>query len=302
MFRLLSKESNIFSIPVYIGVLLLIVIAFNFLEFNTLDLISALITFAGVALGYFCFNAIALNYQSHLPLFLYTAFIFALYPGDLDIGIAVSLFTNAIILLLLTNVDMVIRKNSYLLVGSLLALNFVFLPTTWPMSIFVVMHIIGTSDRVGLHFFRLFFGMLLIAITYFSIAYFFHLNSWDPAYFPFAPLKISPNLENYMWLIPIALLIIYAVFDHFRNFNLKSPVSKFKYSFLLVFTLAQLITIVLYMGRNYEYLLLIALPASIMISRTLRFLPKYWIKELGLWILLFCLFIFKLTNYFNINI
>lgn len=302
MFRLLSKESNIFSIPVYIGVLLLIVIAFNFLDFNTLDLISALITFAGVALGYFCFNAIALNYQSHLPLFLYTAFIFALYPGDLDIGIAVSLFTNAIILLLLTNVDMAIRKNSYLLVGSLLALNFVFLPTTWPMSIFVVMHIIGTSDRIGLHFFRLFFGMLLIAITYFSIAYYFHLNSWDPAYFPFAQLEISPNLENYIWLLPVSLYIIYAVIDHFRHFNLKSPVSKFKYSFLLVFMLAQLITILLYMGNNYEYLLLIALPASIIISRMLRFLPKYWIKELGLWVLLFCLFIFKLTNYFNINI
>ena len=106
MFRLLSKESNIFSVPVYIGVLLLIVIGFNFLDYSRLDVISAIITFAGVALGYFCFNAIALNYQTHLPLFLYTAFIFAFYPGDLDIGIAVALFTNSIILLLLTNTEM----------------------------------------------------------------------------------------------------------------------------------------------------------------------------------------------------
>ena len=69
MFRLLSKESNIFSVPVYIGVLLLIVISFNILDFNTLDVISAVVTIAGVALGYFCFNAIGLTYQSHLPLF-----------------------------------------------------------------------------------------------------------------------------------------------------------------------------------------------------------------------------------------
>ena len=85
MFRLLSKESNIFSIPVYIGFLLFIVILFNILNFNTYEAIIAGITFVGIALGYFCFNAIQLNYQTHLPLFLYTFFIFGLYNGNLDI-------------------------------------------------------------------------------------------------------------------------------------------------------------------------------------------------------------------------
>ena len=59
--------------------------------------------------------------------------------------------------------------------------------------------------------------------------------------------------------------------------------SKFKYAFLLVFSIAQLITIVLYMGKNYEYLLLLAFPSSIILSRMLRFLPKYWMREVGLW-------------------
>ena len=298
MFRLLSKESNIFSVPVYIGVLLLIVIGFNFLDYSRLDVISAIITFAGVALGYFCFNAITLNYQTHLPLFLYTAFIFAFYPGDLDIGIAVALFTNSIILLLLTNTEMSVRKNSYILVGAILAINFIFLPTTWPMAIFVIFHIIGTSDRIGLHIFRLFFGAFLIAISYFGIVYFLDYNSWNPAYFPFRNLKPSTDLQNLAWLIPVALMLIHAVMDHFRNFNKKSPTSKFKYAFLLVFSIAQLITIVLYMGKNYEYLLLLALPSSIILSRMLRFLPKYWMRELGLWTIILCLVIFKLTNFF----
>ena len=298
MFRLLSKESNIFSVPVYIGVLLLIVIGFNFLDYSRLDVISAIITFAGVALGYFCFNAIALNYQTHLPLFLYTAFIFAFYPGDLDIGIAVALFTNSSILLLLTNTEMSVRKNSYILVGAILAINFIFLPTTWPMAIFVIFHIIGTSDRIGLHIFRLFFGAFLIAISYFGIVYFLDYNSWNPAYFPFRNLKPSTDLQNLAWLIPVALMLIHAVMDHFRNFNKKSPTSKFKYAFLLVFSIAQLITIVLYMGKNYEYLLLLALPSSIILSRMLRFLPKYWMRELGLWTIILCLVIFKLTNFF----
>lgn len=302
MFRLLSKESNIFSIPVYIGFLLLIVIVFNFLNINDLDFLSAVFTFLGVSLGYFCFNTIALNYQTHLPLFLYTAFVFALYPGDLDVGISVALFTNSIILLLLTNLDLVFRKNAYILVGAILALNFIFLPTTWPMAIFVIFHIIGTSDRVGLHVFRLFFGISLLVLSYFGVAYFLGMNSWNPDYFPFAHFSPSKNLIDLVWLIPVVLLLIHAVADHFKNFNQKSPNSKFKYTFLLVFSLAQLITIFLYMGKNYEYLLLLALPASIIISRMLRFLPKYWMKELGLWVLIFSLLLFKLANYFNFTI
>lgn len=296
MFRLLSKESNIFSIPIYIVILLLIVIGFNFLDFNSLDIISAVITFAGVALGYFCFNAISLNYQTHLPLFLYTVFIFALYPGDLDIGIAVSLFTNSIIILLLTDNDLAVRRNSIILVGAILALNFIFLPTTWPMSIFVILHIIGTSDRVGLHIFKLFFGMSLVAISYFSIAYFLGMNSWNDVYFPFYSFEVSKNNEKLLWLSPIALLLIHSVFDHFRNFNKKSPTSKFKYTFLLIYSFAQLATIFLYMGNVYEYLLLLALPASIILSRMLKFLPKYWMKEAGLWIIIICLMIFKVIN------
>ena len=296
MFRLLSKESNIFSIPIYIVILLLIVIGFNFLDFNSLDIISAVITFAGVALGYFCFNAISLKYQTHLPLFLYTVFIFALYPGDLDIGIAVSLFTNSIIILLLTDNDLAVRRNSIILVGAILALNFIFLPTTWPMSIFVILHLIGTSDRVGLHIFKLFFGMSLVAISYFSIAYFLGMNSWNDVYFPFYSFEGSKNNEKLLWLSPIALLLIHSVFDHFRNFNKKSPTSKFKYTFLLIYLFAQLATIFFYMGNVYEYLLLLALPASIILSRMLRFLPKYWMKEAGLWIIIICLMIFKVIN------
>ena len=299
MFRLLSKESNIFSVPVYIGILLLIVISFNFLDFNTLELVSAAITFAGVALGYFCFNAIALNYQTHLPLFLYTALVFALYPGDLDIGIAVSLFTNSIIILLLTSDNISVRNYSYILVGSILALNFIFLPTTWPMFIFVIFHIIGTSQRVGLHTFRLFFGILLVALSYLGLAYFLNMNSWNPAYFPFNGFKTQNQFDNLLLLLPVAILLIHSVTDHFKHFNKKSPNSRFKYTFLLVFSLAQLITIVLYMGNNYEYLILLALPTSIIISRMLRFSKKYWKQEIGLWLIIFSLLAFKLSTYFN---
>ena len=300
MFKLLSKESNIFSIPVYIGFLLLIVITFNLLNFNTYEAIIAGITFLGIALGYFCFHSIALNYQTHLPLFLYTFFISGLYPGHLDIGIAVSLLTNSFLLLLLTSTNEDIRKRSYVLVGSIVALNFIFLPTTWPMAVFVIIHVIATSERIGLNIFRFLLGIILIVLSYFSVMFFFGFTSWNIDYFPFGKLKPAEDYKELIPLVPVMLMLIYAIYDHFRNYNKKSPISRYKYTFLLVFSVAQLITIVLYMNKSYEYLLLLAFPLTIIISRMLRFLPKYWMQEVSLWLIIFSLSGFKAGTYFNL--
>mgnify|MGYP003574942497 CR=1 FL=1 len=300
MFRLLSKESNIFSIPVYIGFLLLVVIIFNILNFNTYESIIDGITFLGIALAYFCFNTIALNYHTHLPLFLYSVFIFGLYPGTLDIGIAVALLTNSFLLLLLTSTDEDLRKKSYVLVGSILALNFIFLPTTWPMIFFVLIHLIVTSQRIALNIFRFILGMSLIAISYFSVMIFLQFNDWNLDYIPFGKIKLITDYSELFPLIPILLMLIYAIYDHFRHYNKKSPVSRYKYTFVLVFSLAQLITIILYMNDDYEYLLLLAFPATIILSRMLKFLPKYWMQEIGFWIIIFSLIIYKAGTHFNL--
>ncbi|WP_292008806.1 DUF6427 family protein, partial [Chryseobacterium sp.] len=295
-----SKESNIFSIPVYIGFLLLIVIIFNILNFNTYEAIIAGITFIGIALGYFCFNSIALNYQTHLPLFLYTFFVFGLYPGNLDIGIAVALLTNSFLLLLLTSTDEDIRKKSYVLVGAIVALNFIFLPTTWPMAIFVIVHVIATSERISLNIFRFLLGIILIAFSYFSVMFFFRFTTWNTDYFPFGKMTLVTDYSGLYPLIPIALMLIYAVYDHFKNYNKKSPTSRYKYTFLLVFFVAQLTTIILYMNKSYEYLLLLAFPSSIILSRMLRFLPKFWMKEVNLWLIILSLITYKLGTYFQL--
>lgn len=300
MFKLLSKESNIFSIPVYIGFLLLVVIIFNILNFNTYEAIVAGITFLGIALGYFCFHSIALNYQTHLPLFLYTLFIFGLYPGNLDIGIAVSLLTNSFLILLLTSADEDIRKKSYLLVGAIVALNFIFLPTTWPMAVFVIIHVIATSARITLNLFRFLLGVVLIAFSYFSVMYFVQFTSWNIDYFPFGRIKPITDYTELLPLLPVVLMLIYAVYDHFKNYNKKSPISRYKYTFLLVFSVAQLITIILYMNTNYEYLLLLAFPSSIILSRMMRFLPKYWMQEASLWLIIISLIAFKAGTFFDL--
>ena len=301
MFRLLSKESNIFSIPVYIFFLFLLIISFNILDFKTLGVFSSIITFCGFALGYFLFNAIGLNYNTHLPLFLYTFFVFALYPGSLDIGIAMSLFTNSFVMVLLTSNQDEVRKNSYLIIGAILAVNFLFLPTTWPMFIFVLIHLISTSDHISLNIFRLFFGNALVFGTYFGVMYLIGYHDFDESYIPYVEDSFLQDYYPLYFLLPVALYVLYAVMDHFANFNKKSPSSKFKYTFMLLFFFAQLVTVFLYMGKNYEYLLLLVLPNVIILSRALRFLKKYWMKEFGLWIIILTLLLFKLSTYVNIG-
>lgn len=300
MFRLLSKESNIFSIPVYIGFLLLVVIIINTLNFNTYEAVIAIITFTGISLGYFCFNAIALNYQTHLPLFLYTFFVFGLYPGKLDIGIAVALLTNSFLLLLLTSTDEDLRKKSYVLVGSILAVNFIFLPTTWPTIFFVLIHLIVTSERIGLNIFRFILGMSMIALSYFSLMFFLHFNNWNLDYLPFGKMRFITDYKELLPLIPIILMLIYAIYDHFKHYNKKSPISRYKYTFLLVFSFAQLVSIILYMNNDYEYLLLLAFPATIIVSRMLRFMPKYWMQEACLWVIIVSLICFNAGTHFNL--
>ncbi|WP_312323858.1 DUF6427 family protein [Soonwooa sp.] len=298
MFRLLSKESNIFSIPVYIGFLLLIIIAFNAVDINRLDAISAVITFAGISLGYFLFNKLDLTYQTHLPLFLYTFFVFAFYPGDLSIGLAVTLLINSFLLLILTSTSDKLRKGSYLLVGALLCVNYLFLPIFWPMIFFVIIHVFVTSGKAFANLFRLIFGAMLVLIAYFSVMYWIDYRSWDPDYLPFTKeFKLVDKFTNLLLISPIILMVIYGIMDHFKHFNEKSPTSKYKYTFLLLFSLALLISVILYMGTNYKMLLVLALPVTIILSRMLKFLPKYWMQEVGVWLILVSLFIFKIAPF-----
>jgi len=298
MFRLLSKESNIFSVPVYISFLFLIFLSLNLLDFKYIDVFPAIITFMGISLGYFLFNAIALNQFSHLPLFLYTIFVASFYDGTIDVGLAFTFLTSAIILLILTSQNDQLRKSSFMLVGSILAFNYLVFPASWPLGVFVIFHIIGTSGRIGLNIFRLLFGIILVVLSYFGVMYLIHYTTWDKTYLPFyGKFEMMDSYYPLYILIPIALMLLYSLSDHFKHYNEKSPISRYKYTFVLVFSLAQLITIIFYMGKDYEYLLLLALPSSIIISRMLRFLPKYWMQELGLWIIVFCLAAFKIANF-----
>lgn len=300
MFRLLSRKANIFSIPIYIGVLFGIIAILSSLEFDFSNTMSTSIAFLGLALGYPLFNMIKLNRQTHLPLFLYTFFIVAFYNEALDIGISVAIFTNSILLFFFTSENDVFRKDSFILIGNLLAFSFIFLPTIWPLFLFVMIHIIVTSDHIWTNIFQLIFGAFLIFLGYFSIMYIIGFNSFDPSYIPLISMDFITDFRTLYPIIPIAILCIVSIIDHFINFNKKSPTNKFKYSFVLSFLLVQILILTFYMGQMHEYLLLTILPICIILSRFLRFLKYTWMKELGLLCIIVCCLLFKFNSFLNI--
>ena len=209
-----------------------------------------------------------------------------------------SLFTNSFVIYLLASDNEFTRKNSFLIIGSILAINFIFLPTTCPMFIFVFIHLISTADRIGLNIFRYFFGIIMVFGTYFGIMYLLGYTEFNEQYLPLVLDKLGTDFYPLYFLAPVVLFVMYAISDHFANFNKKSPRSKYQYSFLLFFFIAQLTTVFLYMGKSYEYLLLLVLPNVIIIARGLRFLRKYWMKELGFWVIIFSLLAYKAATFF----
>ena len=294
MFRLLSKETNIFSIPIYMGVILAIVLMVNALSFSLLNIISSFIAFCGMALGCVLFNKIGMTRRTHLPLFLYICFIFSFYTENLDIGISMALFTNSILLFFLTDENPKLRDNSYFLIGNILAINFIFMPTTWTLFLFIIIHIIGNSEKkVSLNIFRLILGIGLVFFGYFCLMYILGFDEFNWDYIPFISNQIISDFSAFYALVPILFFCVLAILDHFINFNKKSPANKYKYAFILIFLLAQCLTLVFYMGHSYEYFLLVMLPISIILSRFLRFLNKPWLQEVGLWIIVFSCLLFK---------
>lgn len=289
MFRLLAREGNIFSLPVYIFLLVGILLVGGFLNFSLPFWPVVLVSFLAMALGYFCILRLNLTYGAHLPLVLYTLLILSFYKGTLDIGLAVTLLCNVILLLFLTDPDVATVGRNYSLVGALLAVNFIFLPLMWPMGLFVVLHLFATSPNIGQDLFRLVFGKLLMAVAYFCLVYFWGANAWDSRYLPIPTGIEFHSWQEYVWLIPLAGMTLVAVADHFLNYNKKSPVSRYKYTFVLIFGLSQLLTLLLYSGHNHDFFLLLALPLCIILARYLWHLPRLWMRNLGLLLMVLCL-------------
>lgn len=300
MFRLLSKQINIFSIPAYLILLLFFIGAFNSVNLNFISLISSGVAFVGIAIGYFLFRPVGLTRHSHLSLFLYTVLIFSFYFGEISPKLAlIILGFHLLILTILKSRSEGHEQNASLMVGFIMGMMYLIMPGCWPLLGVILLHFTVTSNNISGNFIKLLFGLLLVFLTYLGIAYisdfsdpFFRLIPWVSFNIPasqFLPLLV---------LIPIVLFLLYAVIDSFVNYNKKSPESRFRYNLLIIYFLGGLVMVTLYMERDYEYLLLLALPLSVIISRGLQYIENTSVRESTIWVLVLTALAFKIGYYF----
>lgn len=301
MFKLLSQKTSIFSIPLYMGLLLglLMITILSQPSIDYLQWLSHMIAFFGFALGYFLFLRISLTRPTHLSLFLYTLSIFCLYPSDLPLSMSLSLLISTFVLTILTHEDDSIRRGSYMVLGSAVALNYIFLPASWPLSIFVVIHILMISNNIIESIFQFLFGGVLSLIGYGCAMYFLGYTELDNHYLPWWHTQKRTNWTKLSLLFPLILMTLTAMGDSLINFNKKSPFSRYRYTFISLLFFSNLASVIFFMGEEPEFLLLLILPSTIILVRWLHYISRLWLKEILLWIIFASLLVYRLSSFFD---
>lgn len=297
MFRLLSKQIHIFSIPTYIIVLLLCISTFNVLNFTIVNTISSSIGFVGIALGYFIFRGIGLTEDQHSPLFLYTLLVVCFYFGSLNIDLAVTLLCSHLITFLLLSQNEQLRKSSYLLVGCIIGFMFLVMPESWPLVGFALIQLFAASENIGNDISKIIYALALVFASYLGIQYLSGGSEIFAKLVPYISNQLIKSPSVLFFLAPVALFVLYSIVDNFLNNSKKSPKTKSRYNMILIAMISQLLIVIFYMGKEYEYLLLLALPCSIVISRGLKYIKsRYW-QEGIFWLLVLSLVSFKIAYY-----
>lgn len=298
MFRILSRQTHIFSIPSYLIVLILFISIFNVLNFSILGAISSFITFIGIALGYFAFKGIGMTENLHLPLFLYTLLVFSIYFGGIDLGLAITILGAHLIIVLLVNQDTEFREHAYFLIGCITMIMYLVNPESWPFIGFILAQIFLRSRYIVANIFRLLFAGILIFITYLCVLYLFDIPFYYQRLIPYISNRVIQQPGALLFLIPIVLFLLYSLIDGLLNRSKQGLRVQAYYNLIIVALTCPLLICVFYMEHHYEYLLLMALPCSIIISRGLRFLKKPVMQEVFLWVIILSALLFKGGYYF----
>ena len=136
----------------------------------------------------------------------------------------------------------------------------------------------ATSSNISANLFPTIFGIVLLFINYAGLYYLLDIPDYYTRLIPYVSDKMITNIEPLIFLSPVLLFLLYSIYDHFVHFSKKSPSSKFRYILLLSILTKHIDYSYIFMGTQYEFLLLIAFPVSVITSRGLRFISKYWVK------------------------
>ena len=300
MFRLLARPTNIFSIPFFIGILSFIFISYNAFYFDVFQAINSVVLFLAISLGYYIFNQINLTHQSHLPLLMYSLMLIGFYNDGLNFNLAMALLLINIIILILTSEKEVYRKKSYFIVGLLMSLCIMFQAETWPICLFLLVHIITSSERMAYNILQILFSLLLSLISLAAYRYLMGFELYQDDLLPYISYQFITDYQWMLLLLPIVLLLIFAIGKHLLQREQMSPNSTFRYNLLLIFLLSVMLMAIFYMGENYNFLIFLAMPSCIFIARFLLQMQESEWQEIWLWLMIISLISFKAITYYQL--
>ncbi|MGV0829480.1 DUF6427 family protein [Empedobacter brevis] len=133
--------------------------------------------------------------------------------------------------------------------------------------------------------------ILIVAQVSFLLDYYFMLNFYKEQLM----LRTIHFELKQLFLIPVIIILIYSIVNHFKNINKLTAQKKRIFLLMHLMFLAILITYLLYGGNNDTYLAFLGFSIMIMLTRFFsESKPKIeWLKEALLWIFMICLLIYN---------
>ncbi|MGV0832738.1 DUF6427 family protein [Empedobacter brevis] len=133
--------------------------------------------------------------------------------------------------------------------------------------------------------------ILIVAQVSFLLDYYFMLNFYKEQLM----LRTIHFELKQLFLIPVIIILIYSIINHFKNINKLTAQKKRIFLLMHLMFLTILITYLLYGGNNDTYLAFLGFSIMIMLTRFFsESKPKIeWLKEALLWIFMICLLIYN---------
>lgn len=294
--NLLDKRN--FFIQIFIIVLFTMLGATNFnsIDLSSLEKLGVFLTILTIAFVGYTDNTNDLISTSSYPSFIYILWLMPFIGGLSDYRIAGSLLLVTYITVQLLYFES--EKNDvynafdigvFMSFAILLNPPLIFLGIVI-FTYFLTLRVVEPKIPI-LGFLGFILPILIVAQVSFLLDYYFMLNFYKEQ---LMLTMIHFDLKQ-LFLIPIAIIIIYSIVNYFKNIN-KLTAQKKRIFFLMHFMfLAILVTYIVYGGNNDTYLAFLGFNIMLMLTRYFsESKPKIeWLKEALLWIYMICLLIYN---------
>ncbi|WP_312133372.1 DUF6427 family protein [Empedobacter sp.] len=294
--NLLDKRNFFIQIFIIVLFTLLGVTNFNSIDLSNLEKLGVILTFLTIALVGYTDNTNDLISRSSYPTFIYILWIMPFVTGLSDYRIAGSLLlvTYVTIKLLYFESEKNDTYNAFD-IGVFISFAILLSPPLIFLGIVVFTYFLTLREVEPkipiLGFLGFLLPILIVAQVSFLLDYYFM--------FDFYKEQLMFTMVHFEWkqlfLVPIAIILIYSIINHFKNVN-KLTAQKKRIFLLMHFMFGtMLITYILYGGNNDAYLAFLGFSIMLMLTRYFsESKPKIeWLKEAFLWVFMICLLIYN---------